>query len=210
MTPNTEEKPDRQGKEIILASGSPYRAQLMRNAGLEFSVMRPDVDERLIEDSLGDSEISSADLAEVLAISKARSVSESKPHAVVIGCDQTLNLGDETLHKPANMDEAARRLLQLSGRTHDLNSAICLLRQGETLWSHVSICHITFRKLDPGYVGRYLALAGDRVLSTVGAYHVEGPGIQLIERIEGDFFSVMGLPLFPLLEKLRENNLIDH
>ncbi|MEM7462325.1 MAG: Maf family protein, partial [Pseudomonadota bacterium] len=101
MTSKTGEKSERPAKELILASGSPYRAQLMRNAGLEFSVIRPDVDERLIENSLGNSEISSADLAEVLSISKARSVSESKPHAVVIGCDQTLNLGDETLHKPA-------------------------------------------------------------------------------------------------------------
>ncbi|MGI9400038.1 MAG: Maf family protein, partial [Rhizobiaceae bacterium] len=137
-------------KELILASTSPFRAQLMRDAGLDFIVVRPDLDERAVEQSLGDSEISAADLAEVLAIAKACNVSESNPHAMVIGCDQTLNLGDEILHKPEDLDEARRRLLQLSGRTHDLNSAVSLVSQGETVWSQVVTCHITFRKLDPG------------------------------------------------------------
>lgn len=200
---------EKSGAKLILASASPFRAQLMRNAGLEFVVVRPEIDERAVEASLGDSDISGADLAEILAIAKARNVSESNPYAVVTGCDQTLNLGDEILHKPQSIDEVRRRLLQLSGRTHDLNSAICLVSQGETIWSHVSTCHITFRKLDPGFVGRYVAEAGDAVLSSVGAYQIEGTGIQLIERIEGDFFSIMGLPLLALLEKLREHDLID-
>lgn len=201
---------DKSGNELILASASPFRLQLMRNAGLDFVVVRPEIDERAVEQSLGESEISGADLSEILAIAKARHVSESNPYAFVIGCDQTLNLRDEILHKPSNMDEARRRLLQLSGRTHDLDSAICMVRQGETIWSDVSTCHITMRKLDPGFVGRHLADAGDAVLSSVGAYQIEGSGVQLIDRIEGDVFSIMGLPLLPLLKKLRDLDLIDH
>jgi septum formation protein len=128
---------------------------------------------------------------------------------VIVGCDQTLNLADEILHKIESMEEARRRLLHLSGRTHDLNSAICLVPAGDLVGADVSTCHVTFRKLDPGFVGRHLAEVGDIALSSVGAYQIEGAGIQLIEKIEGDFFAIMGLPLLPLLAKLREFDLID-
>jgi septum formation protein len=131
------------------------------------------------------------------------------PGALVIGSDQTLSLEGDIFHKPANMDEARRRLLRLSGKTHELNSAIVLAKDGETLWRHMSIARMTMRDLDPGFVGRHLATVGDRALSSVGAYQFEGEGIQLFERIEGDYFAIIGLPLLPLLAKLRELEAID-
>lgn len=201
---------NRPAADLVLASASPYRAKLMQSAGLVFSVMPPSIDERAIEDQLADSGMGAADLAEILAIAKARSVAESKPDSVIVGCDQTLSLADEILHKPENMEAARRRLLQLSGRTHDLNSAICLVEADDILWSDVSTCHITFRKLDPGFVGRHLAKVGEIALSSVGAYQIEGAGIQLVDKIEGDFFAVMGLPLLPLLAQLRKFDLIDY
>ncbi len=136
-------------------------------------------------------------------------MSEKNPGAVVIGCDQTLSLGDEIFHKPADMEAARRQLLKFSGKTHQLNSAVVLVKDGKTLWRHVSIARMTMRDLDPGFVGRYLGRVGDIALSSVGAYQVEGPGIQLFEKIEGDYFTIVGLPLLPLLAELRKEKLID-
>jgi septum formation protein len=116
---------------------------------------------------------------------------------------------DEVLHKVTDMEGARRRLLQLSGKTHHLNSAVVLVRNGETLWRHVEVARLTMRTLDPGYVGRHLAQAGDAILSSVGAYQIEGLGIRLFDKIEGDTFTIMGLPLLPLLEKLRTLGEID-
>ncbi len=119
------------------------------------------------------------------------------PAALVIGSDQTLSLGDEIFHKPVDMEAARRHLLALSGRTHQLNSAVALVRNGETLWSHVAVARLTMRKLEPAFIGRYLARVGDKALSSVGAYQIEGEGIQLFEKIEGDYFTIVGLPLLP-------------
>ena len=113
------------------------------------------------------------------------------------------------LHKPEDMDAARRRLLQLSGRSHQLNAAACIVRDGESLWSHTEICTVHFRELDPGFIGRHMAEVGQAALKSVGAYHIEGRGAQLMEGVEGDFFSVMGLPLFELLGALRRLELID-
>ncbi|MCB1425574.1 MAG: Maf family protein, partial [Notoacmeibacter sp.] len=149
------------------------------------------------------------DIALVLAEAKAMEVSGRYPGALVIGSDQTLSLGDEVLHKVDTMEEARKRLLLLSGKTHQLNAAIALARDGETVWRHVSVASLTMRSLDPGFVGRHLSQAGDTVLSSVGAYQIEGVGIQLFETIEGDTFTIMGLPLLPLLRQLREMEEID-
>ena len=127
----------------------------------------------------------------------------------MLGCDQTLSLGDEMFHKPADMEGARRHLLALSGKTHQLNSAVVLVRNGETLWRHVGIARLTMRKLEPAFIGRHLARVGDKALSSVGAYQIEGEGIQLFEKIEGDYFTIVGLPLLPLLAALRELGAID-
>lgn len=195
--------------DLVLASASPYRSRMLRDAGLEIEAVRADVDERAAEQPLAEAGADPADIASVLAQVKAQEVSARRPGAVVIGCDQTLGLDGEVLHKPADMEEAIQRLLALSGRTHQLNSAICLVRDGELLWSHLETCNVTFRRLDPGFVGRHLAAVGEKALTSVGAYQVEGHGAQLIEKIDGDFFSVVGLPLLPLLGQLRKMSLID-
>ncbi|MBA8818050.1 septum formation protein Maf [Ochrobactrum sp. P6BS-III] len=194
---------------LILASKSPFRSALLKNAGIEFSGESADIDERAVEAPLYETGATPEEVAQVLAEAKALDVSEKNPGAVVIGCDQTLSLGDEIFHKPANMEAAGRQLLQFSGKTHQLNSAVVLVKDGETLWRHVSVARMTMRKLDPAFVGRYLGRVGDSALSSVGAYQVEGPGIQLFEKIEGDYFTIVGLPLLPLLAELRKEHLID-
>ena len=194
---------------IILASGSPYRRILMENAGIVFTVERPQVDERAIEQATAGSGMTPGELAQILAEAKAQDVSSRRAGALVIGSDQTLSLDGEVLHKPVDMEEARRRLLQLSGRTHLLNSAVTVARAGEPVWGHVETAAMTMRPLDPGFVGRHLARVGEKALTSVGGYQVEGEGIQLFERIEGDHFTIVGLPLLPLLGALRDLGAID-
>ena len=195
--------------EIVLASGSPFRRKMLQDAGVSFDVAKPEIDERAVEAAIGDAGITPEDLALILAEAKAVDVSQARPGAVVIGTDQTLSLGNDVLHKPADMEDARRRLLALSGKTHQLNSAVVLVRDGEVLWRHVSVARLTMRHLDPGFVGRHLSRVGDRALQSVGAYQIEGEGIQLFECIDGDHFTIVGMPLLPLLAKLREIGLLD-
>jgi nucleoside triphosphate pyrophosphatase len=162
-----------------------------------------------MEATLEGSGASPEDVALVLAEAKALDVSAKNPDAIVIGTDQTLSLDDTIFHKPADMEGARRHLLKLSGKTHHLNSAVVLARNGETLWRHVAVARLTMRKLEPDFIGRYLSRVGDKALSSVGAYQVEGEGIQLFEEIEGDYFTIVGLPLLPLLVALREQGAID-
>ncbi|MGX7875896.1 Maf-like protein [Mesorhizobium sp. ORM6] len=196
-------------EKIILASGSPFRKALLVNAGVDVEAVPADVDERALEAPLQHSGVSPEDVALVLAEAKATEVSERRRGALVLGCDQTLSLGDEVFHKPADMEGARRHLLALSGKTHQLNSAVVLVRDGKVLWRHVGIASMTMRKLDPGFIGRHLARVGAKALASVGAYQVEGEGIQLFEKIEGDHFTIVGLPLLPLLAELRTLGAID-
>ncbi|QPC89964.1 Maf-like protein [Mesorhizobium sp. INR15] len=196
-------------EKIILASGSPFRKAMLVNAGMDVEAVPADVDERALEAPLQDSGVSPEDVALVLAEAKASEVSERKPGALVLGCDQTLSLGDEVFHKPADMEGARRHLLALSGKTHQLNSAAVLVRDGQVLWRHVGIASMTMRKLDPAFIGRHLARVGAKALSSVGAYQIEGEGIQLFEKVEGDHFTIVGLPLLPLLAELRTLGAID-
>jgi len=196
-------------EKIILASGSPYRKAMLVNAGLDIEAVPADVDERALEAPLQDSGVSPEDVALVLAEAKATEVSERRPGALVLGCDQTLSLGDEVFHKPADMEGARRHLLALSGKTHQLNSAAVLARDGEALWRHVGVASLTMRKLEPAFIGRHLARVGAKALSSVGAYQIEGEGIQLFEKIEGDYFTIVGLPLLPVLKELRALGAID-
>lgn len=195
--------------QLILASKSPYRAQLLKNVGLKIECQPSSVDERMVEAPLHEANLGPDDIAEILAQAKATSVSESFPDAYVIGCDQTLSLEGELLHKPADMEEARHRLLQMSGKTHLLNSAVVLVRNGEILWSHVEIARMKMRNLNPGFIGRHLAEVGEIALTSVGAYQIEAEGLQLFEEIVGDYFTIMGLPLLPLLSELRKQKLMD-
>ncbi|ESY93143.1 MULTISPECIES: Maf-like protein [unclassified Mesorhizobium] len=196
-------------EKIILASGSPFRKAMLVHAGVDIEPVPATLDERALEAPLQDSGASPEDVALVLAEAKATDVSERRPGALVLGCDQTLSLGDEVFHKPADMEGARRHLLALSGKTHQLNSAAVLVRDGKVLWRHVGIASMTMRKLDPAFVGRHLARVGVKALSSVGAYQVEGEAIQLFEKIEGDHFTIVGLPLLPLLAELRALGAID-
>ncbi|GGA57137.1 Maf-like protein [Nitratireductor aestuarii] len=198
-----------EAETIILASTSPFRRQLLENAGLKVEPVAPEVDERAVEEALEGSDVNAEDVAQILAEAKAVEVSERYPGRWIIGGDQTLSLGDEVFHKPKDMEGARRHLLALSGKTHQLNSGVVLARNGETVWRHVSIARMTMRPLDPAFIGRHLARVGDIALKSVGAYQVEGEGIQLFEKIDGDYFTIVGLPLLPLLAKLRELKVID-
>ena len=196
-------------EKLVLASGSPFRLAMLKNAGLDLEAVPAELDERALEAPLRGSGASPEDVALVLAEAKALEVSERLPAALVLGCDQTLSLGDEVLHKPSDMEGARRHLLALSGRTHQLNSAAVLARGGIVLWRYVGIAGLTMRKLDPAFIGRYLARVGAKALTSVGAYQIEGEGIQLFEKIEGDHFTIVGLPLLPLLAELRSMGAID-
>lgn len=196
-------------EKLILASASPHRRKLLEDAGLDFDVAPADIDERAAEEPLKHSGATPADIAQVLAEAKALEVSARNPSAIVIGADQTLSLGDEVFYKPEDMDAATRQILKLSGKTHALNSAVVLARDGAVLWRHVGTAHLTMRALDPAFVGRYLSMVGERALSSVGGYQIEGPGVRLFEKIEGDFFTIVGLPMLPMLAELLKLGVID-
>jgi septum formation protein len=195
--------------DIVLASASPYRQKMLRDAGIVFRVAKPAVDERAVESAVTDMGVTPEELALILAEAKALDISERSPDALVIGADQTLSLQDRVFHKPADMEAARRHLLSLSGKTHHLNSAVVLARNGQAIRRHTEIARMTMRKLDPAFIGRHLSRVGEKALTSVGAYQVEGEGIQLFDRIEGDYFAIVGLPLLPLLAFLREEGAID-
>lgn len=196
-------------RPLILASNSKHRANLLAGAGLIFDQQAADIDERAIEAPLTEAGLLPEDRAQILAEAKAISVSEANMDAMVIGCDQILSLEGEALHKTKNMDEARKRLLKLSGKTHFLHSALALVTEGRTIFRHVENCAMTVNDLSPEYVGRYLATAGPDILSSVGCYQIEGTGIQLFDKIEGDMFSIIGLPVLPLIAALRKEGLVD-
>lgn len=195
--------------DLVLASGSPHRQKMLRDADVGFRVVKPAIDERAVESAVTDTGVTPEDLALILAEAKAIDVSERNPDALVIGADQTLSLGDRIFHKPADMEAARRHLLALSGKTHHLNSAFVLARNGQTIKRHAEIARMTMRKLDPAFIGRHLSRVGEKALTSVGAYQIEGEGIQLFKEIEGDFFAIVGLALLPLLACLREEGAID-
>jgi septum formation protein len=195
---------------LILASSSTSRARLLKAAGLAFIVEPPGLDEAVMRQAVsGEEVLSPHDIAEVLARAKAEAVSDLAPKAYVIGSDQVLALRDTIFTKPDSMEAARRQLLDLSGKTHELHTAVAVATNGETIWADTTLATLTMRKLTPEFIGRYLAAAGEEVLNSVGAYQIESLGVQLFEKIDGDYFSILGLPLIPLLDTLRREGVIE-
>ncbi|MGM4902495.1 Maf family protein [Tardiphaga sp. 866_E4_N2_1] len=191
---------------LILASQSLARRELLANAGITFDAMPADIDERGIQQKSGLT--APGEIAALLAERKAAFISLRHPGRYVLGADQILALGDRMFSKPAGREQAAEQLAILAGRTHELHSALAVVCDGATLFSNVSVAHMTMRKLDDAAINAYLDAAGDKVTTSVGAYQLEGLGVHLFELIEGDHFTILGLPLLPLLSFLRGEEMI--
>jgi septum formation protein len=202
----------REDANIILASGSRARREMLHAAGVSFTIEPADVDEDAIRAALYDEDgaatVEPADVAEILAVAKAESVSRLQPEAFVIGSDQVLAFCDEILTKPKNEAAARRQLASFRGSVHAVHSAVSLSHNGETLWSMVDTAEMHVRDFTDAFLDDYMRRAGRSVLDSVGAYLLEGHGIQLFDKIEGDYFTVLGMPLMPLLAELRTRNLI--
>lgn len=186
---------------IVLASRSATRLRLLRDAAIEVEAVPSTIDERAVEEALG-GELGPTDLAEMLAETKAQEVSGRRPGDVVIGADQVLALDGEILHQVEDMEGARRRLLQLQGRTHRLHTAHVVMRDGAAIARHSETADMTMRPLTPAEVGRAMA-RDEGALHSVGCYRLEGPGVRLFTRIEGDHFAILGLAMLPLLDALR-------
>ncbi|PTW63259.1 septum formation protein [Breoghania corrubedonensis] len=195
--------------EIVLASASPWRAQMLRDAGLEIQAEAADIDERAVDEPLRKANLAPEDIALVLAEAKAGDVSNRHPGALVIGSDQVLDFDGEVFVKPETIEQARANLLALRGRSHQLHSAVVCVRDGIAIWRHVASATLTMRNFSPEFLGHYLTWIGDVALKSVGSYQIEGEGIQLFEAIEGDHFTIVGLPLLPLLGFLRDEGEIE-
>lgn len=189
--------------QLTLASGSKIRAQLLQNAGLTFTVKTSGVDEDSLKDSMRAEGVSPRDQAVMLAEMKAVRVSSSTP-GLVIGADQMMSLDGEGFDKPVDRDDAFQRLKMFSGKAHYLESGIVIAENGTPIWRHVNRPKLTMRTLSDDFINDYLDQIGDAAFSSVGAYQLEGLGVQLFDRIEGDYFSILGLPMIELLSYLRD------
>ena len=194
---------DANASPLVLASASLFRRRMLEAAGLGFTVVVPDVDEAAVKSKLLRSGASIKDIAQGLAVAKAEDVSAHLPDALVIGADQVLACGAEMFNKPASVAEAREQLVRLRGKTHELHTAVALAVSGKAVWTRLQTAALAMRPFSDAFLADYLARLGERVRRTVGAYEIEGPGIQLIEHIEGDMFTVIGLPLLALLSELR-------
>ncbi|MBY7649067.1 MAG: septum formation inhibitor Maf [Candidatus Liberibacter europaeus] len=196
-------------KSIILASSSLSRIKIMRNAGIPFTSVKPNVDEREVEKSLDLSDRTNSErIALILAEKKALEVSSRYPQYVIVGCDQTMSLGNCIYHKPKNMIEAEQSLLSLSGKTHRLGSAYVLASNGKVLRRHISIAQLTMYNFSREFVKCYLKKIGKKSLLSIGSYQIDKEGIQLFRSIKGSYFTVVGLPIMELINDLKKENII--
>ncbi len=191
---------------LILASQSRARQMLLGNAGIPFEAVPADIDERAVQKNSGLT--SPGEIAGLLAREKALFVSSKNPGRHVIGADQTLALGERLFSKPAGRAQAAEQLRLLAGNSHELHSAVAVACDGKIVFADVSVAKMSMRALSDGEISAYLDAAGEAVTTSVGAYQLEGLGVHLFERIEGDHFTILGLPLLPLLKFLRSERLL--
>ena len=194
---------------VVLASASPSRRALLENAGLAVRAEAARIDEGEVKASLRAEGADAAQVAETLAELKAQRVARRHGGALVIGADQMLECEGAWFDKPATLSEAAEHLAALAGRSHTLVCCACVVRDGVRLWHHVDRARLTMRPLDPAFIANYLAQVGEAALASVGAYQLEGRGAQLFSKIEGDYFTILGLPLLPLLDFLRQHGVVE-
>jgi len=197
-------------RDVVLASETESRRKLLTAAGLAFRIVVPEVDKLAIQKAFleDNGELDPGDVAELLARAKAEEISARFPGALVIGADQVLSLNGKIFHKPKDSDAARDTLFALRGKTHQLHSAVALAEEGQVTWTHIETAHLTMRPFSSQFLGRYLAAAGPQAYQSVGAYQLDGLGIQLFDRIEGEYLSILGLPLLLLLARLRENRVL--
>ncbi len=196
---------------LVLASGSSTRRALLASAGIDVEIQPADVDEAAIRARLVESasSVSHESIAQTLAGEKAKAVSSNCPAALVIGADQVLSFEGRLFEKAKSLNEARECLLSLRGKTHALHSATALAREGEIIWRDVQTARLTMRDFSEMALDRYLNRAGEGVLTSVGAYQIEGPAVQLFEKVDGDQATILGLPLLPLLAELRRLGVLD-
>jgi septum formation protein len=194
---------------LILASGSSARAAILRQAGVSFEVKPAAVDEEPVFAALAEEGAGGRDVADALAELKARRASMTDPERLVLAADQVMACGDRLYMKPADLAEARTHLESLRAKTHTLYSAAVAARGSEILWRQVDTAKLTMRPFTDAFLDRYLSEAGDSVLSSVGAYRLEGLGAQLFARIDGSYFTILGLPLFGVLDFLRVQKVLD-
>jgi septum formation protein len=194
-------------RELILASASAGRAAVLRGAGLSFRQVPAEIDERAIEAeaSRENGSISGEQVAMRLAAEKALAVSRQHRDALVIGADQVMSCDGRLFHKPATRDAARRQLAELRGREHFLLAGLGVAHAGELVWDHLGRASLTMRAFSDAFLDNYIAAEGEDILACVGSYRIEGRGIQLFSRVDGDHFTIIGLPLLPLLDYLRES-----
>jgi septum formation protein len=193
---------------LLLASASPFRRKLLEAAGVPFRVVPAHVDEAGVKLSLL-SMVGPDGVAEALAAAKAEAVSRENPGSLVIGSDQVVALGDSLVDKPVDLEDARAQLKRLRGRTHRLVSAVALAEEGRVVWSTLDSASLTMRNFTDRFLEWYLAECGEGLCRIVGAYKIEGRGIQLFERVDGDHFTIVGLPLVPLLAELRARGVVE-
>ena len=192
---------------LTLASGSAIRRQIMADAGLDFDVVNRPVDEAAIKAAMLDDGAAPRDIADALAEAKALRVSRTTP-GLVIGADQIMVMDGQTFDKPATVEDARTRLRAMRGRRHELVGGLVVAEDGRAVWRHASETRLWVRDFSDAFLDQYIAREGERLTKSVGAYRFEGPGAQLFQRVEGDFFSILGLSLLPLLDYLRVRGVV--
>ena len=193
---------------VILASASKSRANLLRAAGVPYEIIPADVDEDSVKTTLRREGASAQKCAETLAEFKAVKVSQSRPADLVIGADQMLECEGAWFDKPRDVEGARSHLTRLRGKTHTLPTSVAVALNGAVIWHHNAAPRMTVRDFSDTFMEAYLADVGEAVTSSVGAYHLEGRGAQLFTKIDGDFFTILGLPLLELLTFLREHQVV--
>lgn len=198
--------------DVVLASGSSVRTRLLTAAGVPHDIVPADIDEAEVRDRLLAENASRASIAEVLAELKAQRVAmdivRERPEAIVLGADQVLSCEGELFEKPVGLEGVREHLNRLMGKDHTLHTAVCAVRGGEVIWHHNSAATLRMRTLSAAFIDRYVETVGESACQSVGAYEMEGMGPHLFSRIDGDFFDILGLPLLPVLEFLRNEGVV--